>query len=330
MTRMHVVVDCGGTSSRAELHVEGREVVRIDGDASLSGYLEPARIGAVMRELLAPLEDRYRDLGAADPEVAVVIAAAGFVDSLRAGYRSAAEEVVAAAFDGAVGSVTVVNDAVALLLGHGAEAVVVAGTGSSVLVRTDDGGAVQGGGDDWVAADEGAGFWIGLDGIRAVKRSLEGGVDSALLAAFTRIYDVEPAGVPGMFRELAVAGPRMKARIARFASGVCDAAAAGDSEALGIVTRQVGGLVATAERAIRAAALSATTVRIVTGGGMMRDELYRTLFCTGVESSDLMNGRRVEWVRVDDGLAATRAMAEYGPGWPEALGGHRPLVVDRT
>lgn len=315
-----VVVDCGGTSSRAELIVGGEERARIDGDASLSGYLEPGRIGAVLRELLKPVGERYRSLGLAGADVAVVIAAAGFVDSLRAEYRAAAESVAADAFDGAISTLTVVNDAVALLLGHEADGVIVAGTGSNVLIRTMDGGVVQRGGHDWVAADEGAGFWIGLDGIRRVKRDAEDGARSALVEAFCRTYDVGRAGIVGRFRELAVADPQMKARIARFAAGVCEAAAHGDDAAVGIIERQVGELAGTVERAVAA---GTPPRRLVLSGGMMRNAQYRSAFRRRVTAAL----GEIEWFVVDDGLTAVAAMAAHGPRWPASLGAFRPLVV---
>ncbi|ALG86413.1 BadF/BadG/BcrA/BcrD ATPase family protein [Gordonia phthalatica] len=315
-----VVVDCGGTSSRIALIVDGEERARIDGEASLSGYLEPSRIGTVLRKLLEPVEERYRGLGLVGSDVAVVIAAAGFVDSLRAEYRAAAESVVADAFGGAVSTLTFVNDAVALFLGHDADGVIVAGTGSNVLMRTAAGGVVQRGGHDWVAADEGAGFWIGLDGIRRVKRDADDDQCSALVDAFCRTYDVDAAGIIGRFRELAVAGPQMKAQIARFAVGVCDAAAAGDDAALGIVDRQIAELVGTVERAIGAATRPG---RVVLSGGMMRNALYGDTFRRRMAAAV----GEIDWLLVDDGMGAVAAMAAHGPGWPAALGGFRPLVV---
>ena len=342
MERVRVAVDCGGTSSKAALLVDSvdravpipvRPVpVRFDGTATLSGYLDPARIGDVMCEILAPIERRYVDDGLGGARVVVVIAAAGFVDGLRDEYRRAADAVVAEAFGGAVETVAVMNDAVGLLLGHDADGVVVAGTGSSVLVRAIDGSIRQGGGHDWVAADEGSAFWIGLDGIRAVARDFEEGIETPLRWQFRRSYgrpDQNSADREARtFRDLAVAGPRMKAEIARFAIGVCSAAAQGDARATGIVQTQSDELATTVARAMRGAKWPADRdVTMVECGGMAGDRLYREAFRSAVErrTHGLVGG--IRWHAVHDGLDAVAALAGSDLRWPASLGTHRPWVV---
>lgn len=326
---VRVVVDCGGTSSKAALLVDGLDPMRFDSPVTLSGYLEPTRITEVMCAILAPIEHRYADVGLAGVPVVIVIAAAGFVDSVRHQYHRAVEEVIAATFGGAVRSVAVMNDAVGLLLGHRADGVVVAGTGSSVIVRASDGTVVQFGGHDWVAADEGSAFWIGLDGIRQVARDVDDDRrDSPLRRAFTQTYGVDDAGAIGGFRDLAVAGPRMKAEIARFAVGVCGAAAQGDARARKIVETQADALAATVERAIRRASWAVDRdVTIVDCGGMTIDSLYRAAFRAAVEDRTGGLVRRIRWQTVVDGLDAVAEIAGGDLQWPESLGARRPLVV---
>ncbi|NLG47723.1 MAG: hypothetical protein GX543_14850 [Gordonia sp.] len=310
----------------------GSGPIRFDSTATLSGYLDPARIADVMREILAPIEHRYVDDGFGGVPVVVVIAAAGFVDGLRDEYQRAAEEVVAESFDGAVRAVAVLNDAVGLLLGHDSDGVVVAGTGSSVLVRATDGSVVQCGGHDWVGGDEGSAFWVGLDGIRAVARDVEEGIETPLRKQFRRSYGgVEQNSADWearTFRDLAVAGPRMKAEIARFAIGVCSAAAQGDARATGIVQTQSDELATTVARAMRGANWPADRdVTMVECGGMAGDQLYREAFRSAVErrTGGLVGG--IRWHAVHDGLDAVAALAGSDLRWPASFGTHRPLVV---
>ena len=311
MSEMLVAVDCGGTGSRARVVVDG-VTRRFEGAATLSGYLEPTLIPQVMREILAPVEAAV----GAPASVVVRIGAAGFVDSVRAEYRRAALAVLADGFGGAVREVSVANDAIALLVGHDADGVVVAGTGSNVLVTSPVQGVepVQRGGHDWVAADDGSGFWIGLDGVRRVARDVDDGVHSVLRDAFCRTYDT--ADPVRTFRELAVAGPTMKARIARFAAAVCAAADRADPAAAAIVAAQAQALAGLVDRAAAAAGRSGR-LRLVGCGGLLTAPTYRAAVDAHVASD-------VEWTVVPDCLDALSAPDAR---WAADLGHRSALIV---
>ncbi|MGB3707013.1 BadF/BadG/BcrA/BcrD ATPase family protein [Gordonia sp. (in: high G+C Gram-positive bacteria)] len=327
MTQVQIAVDCGGTSSKALLRVDGESAARAQftNAATLSGYLDPGLIGATMRQILEPIEEACGAGGLRGLPVRVVIAAAGFVDSLRTTFREAAEAAVSTMFDGAVSEILVVNDGVALILGHQADGAVIAGTGSNVLIRS--GATVaQHGGHDWVASDDGSGFWVGLDGIRAVARDLEQGIQSPLRQQFRETYRVTDAEVQAQFRSLAVAGPTMKADIARFAGSVC-AVAAGDETARAIIDEQAGTLARLVDRGVRQSDITGTA-RMVLCGGLMGNPLYRKAFTDKVDDGLGDADLEVHWVTVRDGLPAVSAIAAGRRSWKRLdLGERAPLVV---
>ncbi|EGD54510.1 N-acetyl-D-glucosamine kinase [Gordonia neofelifaecis NRRL B-59395] len=330
-----MAVDCGGTSTRAVLLDGDRVRGRLDGPATLSGYLEPARIAETMRHMLGAIEDDYVRAGLNGEPVTIAITAAGFVDSLRREFERGARALADEAFGGCVDAVVVVNDAVGLLLGHQADGVVIAGTGSSVLLRDRDGSVTQSGGHDWVAADDGSAFWVGLEGVRRVARDVDNGVESALRQAFRQTYGVDDARIVAMFRELAVAGPGMKADIARFAAGVCATAAAGDEAATGIVHRQGDALADLVTAGLDRTSVRSVVdrpIRVVECGGMFGDPFYRNRFEERVQALAARSGCRIDWPAVADGLDAATALAsavvreDAATRWA-GLGECRPLVV---
>ncbi|WP_026918130.1 BadF/BadG/BcrA/BcrD ATPase family protein [Gordonia shandongensis] len=312
-----VAVDCGGTSAKATLRT-ARERHRFAGEASLSGYLDPREIPTVLDAILAPIENAWSQ-SAAGP-VVVVIGAAGFTPGLRDVFRAAIAQIMPRAFGGAVTGAAVMNDATALLLGHDADGVVVAGTGSSVLIRSGD-DVVTGGGHDWAASDEGSGFWIGLQGIRQVARDVDADRPSALRDAFGATYS--PRDDVAGLRELAVAGPRMKAEIARFSAGVCAAAADGDTAATEVLRSEAHALV---DLLARTAVRAGSPTSLVACGGMLTEPGYRTLVVR--EAERVVPGLR--WRFVDDGLEAVERSADVlhrdPAAWDALSDSLRPLV----
>ncbi|GEE00719.1 N-acetylglucosamine kinase [Gordonia spumicola] len=309
---MIVALDSGGTSSKA-LVIDGPVTRRFESSATLSGYLDPSRIQAVLRQILAPIHDAHEPSG----PVTVRIAAAGFIDGLRPVYRKAALDVLHHGFGGAVVEVSIANDAVALLVGHDADAVVVAGTGSNVLVRASDGRVVQGGGHDWVAADDGSAFWIGLHGIRQVARDHDDCVDTPLVRACEAAYS--RTDVARTLRDLAVAGPTMKADIAAFARSVAATATDGDPASRAIIDGQAAALAQLVDRTVARAEI-ARPIRVVGCGGMFNDAAYRAAIRARVASD-------VEWTIVDDGLSA---LTSADARWDVDLGSATPLRVTRA
>lgn len=342
MDRLLVAIDSGGTRTNSELRLEGqRELVRrFEAGVALSGYLESRLVAGVMQQILAPIEAFWRHEELQGTPVTIFIAAAGFAEISRDDFIEAIDTVVRESFDGNVELVGVANDAVTLLLGHDADAVVVAGTGSNVLVKTTEGKIYQSGGHDWVAADQGAGFWIGMDAIRQVAQDFESMEQSVLLSRFCEQYGLEMSNesqIIGRFRSLSVADSHMKADIARFSASVCSAAELGDVDAQNIVKRQSEDLADVTARAIRRRCdrtMIKSGLRLVECGGVLANEFYRGSFESQVRMRllSVVDGGTItlNWVRVTNGIEAAMAMAKTLPekadNWLALSRSFRPVV----
>ena len=212
------------------------------------------------------------------------INAAGYAVSTQAQF----ERIAADLMGDLVGRIGISNDAVGLLLAHEPEMVaIVAGTGSVAMARRTSGELVVRGGEEWVVSDYGAAFWIGLYGIRAAYRSLEGGADTALLRCLVEHFspldhsatDVDASlAVREIARKLAALGSGTKPTIASFARQVTRQAELGDSEAQRIVRSGAEELAAAAARVYRDLAAEVSD-RVVAPRFLLRGSVaYRSPF----------------------------------------------------
>ena len=222
-----------------------RELGRAEGGPSLIDPLRPGEaaevVAALVREAASsagfalPIQGLWAGLAGAGPPV------------LREKVRSLLEEA------GVAGGVIVGGDVEGArtdAFGDGAGILLVAGTGSVVLARDPTGKrAIVGG---WGAAldDEGSGYRIGLDGLRAVMRSVDGragktALTEALLAA-------TGAGDPSALVEWTAHAT--KRRIASLCIVVGRAFEEGDPAATRVIERALEGI-----RALLQAALDRTS-----------------------------------------------------------------------
>jgi N-acetylglucosamine kinase-like BadF-type ATPase len=158
------------------------------------------------------------------------------------------------------------NDLTPLLLNASAEAgqvIAVCGTGSGFLATDGKSAPVQVGGCEYLGSDEGSAFDLGLRGLRAAVRGLDGrGPGTALCDLLTA-----RAGVP--VAELARGLARLpfpKSRVATLAPIVLQAWRARDPVAAGVVDEAIGELLLGVRAAAAAAALSPGWRLSVTGG----------------------------------------------------------------
>jgi N-acetylglucosamine kinase-like BadF-type ATPase len=246
-----VGIDSGGTHTNIQiLAPDGSKKTVAEIDTSLSSNRTNSELQKVCNEIFAVIQSRT--LG--EP-VCAWINAAGFA----AVSRHRLENLVAAAIPHLNIRVGMSNDGVSLLIAHDPELVaIIAGTGSVAMARTSDDEVVTRGGDEWVVADYGSGFWLGLEGIRAGYRALEGGADTALLSCMLRHFnplkdDERDAKVVvrEIARRLASLGTETKPTIASFAVQVTREAELGDDEAQKIVRHAVDELAAAAARVYR-------------------------------------------------------------------------------
>ena len=342
---IYLGVDSGGTRTNVDvLHVDDdgtQRTTSYEVAESLSGALPPRMVPEVLRRILAPLDARLATLV---PEVDLPlhawVSAAGFTSWTRDDYLVALEDVGREVLGERVRSMAAANDAVSLLLGMRADAIIIAGTGSSVLVRGASGDLGQAGGHEWVACDYGSGMWIGLRAIRQAYRDFESGVDSALLQRLRQTYGLrsdDDRALIAKLRDLAIGDRNLKKEIARFTASTCAAAERGDTAAQNIVKAEAEDLADVTAGCLRR---HFTTEELVGGldavqcGSLLANEFYRTSF-----EMQLMMRLRLDdeqaallrWGRVSTGGEAAVRLARDLAEEPQrylALGRmHRPAIV---
>jgi glucosamine kinase len=145
----------------------------------------------------------------------------------------------------------------------------IAGTGTVAVAQGRRGGPIRRGGWGWLLGDEGGGFWIGLEGLRAAARHLDGsGPATGLAAALPGRL-----GQPGMagVAELLTGQGLDRARVAGLTEYIAAAADRGDPVAESILDEAVARLGSMVEATIAAALFLEPDERIVVGsGGVLR------------------------------------------------------------
>jgi N-acetylglucosamine kinase-like BadF-type ATPase len=323
---LFIGVDSGGTRTniRLELRPHEGEPTREEGfevSDSLSGALPNDSIPVVLRKIFAKLE---AECGSLEDEhglpAYVWISAAGYTPWTRERYVAAVHEVAAPILKRSIRCIGVANDAVSLLLGSDADAVIIAGTGSNVIVQGKDGKLHQFGGHEWVACDYGSGFWIGLRGIRQAYRAHEDRRETVLLQRFRDHYQVDSDDqheLVRVLRRLAVGDKDMKRDIARFAHEVCSAAVRerGDTPARKLVKEEaedladvtVGGLRRCFDPDERA-----TGLRLLECGSLFGNDFYCSSFECRVEEHWGFGGKPqgdLAWERVTTGVKPAMRLA---------------------
>ncbi len=230
-----LALDLGKTGCRAALWAGA---VRRDAEgAGAPGLAAPGGAAAAERAALAVAGPLLRASGVGRVDRACIGAAGALADPAAAARLADAlpsDEV-------AVASDAVTSHAGAL--GGGAGVVLAIGTGSVALAL---GRGAMRRADGWgpLLGDEGGGGWIGLRGLRAALRAVDGrGPCTALRPAAEHLFG-PPAGWPSAVDSTSVA--------ARFAPEVARAAAAGDDAAQTILRDAAEHLAATARSAASA------------------------------------------------------------------------------
>lgn len=151
--------------------------------------------------------------------------------------------------------------------------VLIAGTGSSCYGRTADGTAWRAGGWGPLLDDPGSGYWLGVRGMAAVGRGVDGrGPETSLqrsLPAFLGVADAEE------LLRLTGAGGLTRDRIATLAPVVLDAADDGDSVAAAIVREGIDELALMVEAVARRLFRSADAARLAMTGGLVERPSFR-------------------------------------------------------
>lgn len=262
-------IDAGGS---------GTSVRAWNGDRWTAPPLNPSSVGhdrsdRHLAELFAQLRTHAGSIHRPDGDVRSGSARpAAWLASAAVGDATAEREIArcaAVAREVGLGADLVVsNDVTPLLLASPAgtgHVVAVCGTGSGFLATDGQSAPVRIGGCEYLGSDEGSAFDLGLRGLRAAVRGLDGrGPGTALSDLLTARAGVP---VPELARELAQL-PFPKSQVAMLAPVVLQAWLDGDLVAVGVAGEVVGELLLGVRTARDAAVLSSGWRLSVLGGVM--------------------------------------------------------------
>jgi N-acetylglucosamine kinase-like BadF-type ATPase len=186
--RLVLGLDIGGSSSRARLSQDGRQVAEAVGEGANPTTVDPALVEARLGALID-------ELGRPQP----VACCAGAAGSEFSAGRRLLEDVLARLLPGT--RVLVVHDARLILAAAGADSgiALIAGTGSVAFGRSAQADEARAGGWGWMVGDEGGGAWIVREAVRVLMRRRDAGeplgaLGDALFAATKTKDALELAG----------------------------------------------------------------------------------------------------------------------------------------
>jgi N-acetylglucosamine kinase-like BadF-type ATPase len=251
-------IDAGGT---------GTSVRAWNGDHWTGPSVNPSSVGQDTSDrCLAALFTRIRDHAGPTARPAIWLASASVDPATADGETRRCAE--AARVAGLRAELVISNDLTPLVLdappgtGH---VIVVCGTGSGFLATDGRSAPVRVGGCEYLGSDEGSAFDLGLFGLRAAVRGLDGRGPRTQLSDLLAAHAGAP--VPELARTLA-RDPFPKAAVAALAPTVLQAWLGGDQVADDLVTNAIGEL-ATGAKAARDAAAVGAGWRLSAIGGIV-------------------------------------------------------------
>jgi N-acetylglucosamine kinase-like BadF-type ATPase len=301
MSRVFVGVDGGGTRTRAvAVDGEGRELARVVGPPSLIDPLDPGRAADAVEETIHALA---ADGGVTLPCEATWVGLAG------AGHQASRDAVEADLRGRGLAHAVEVGTDVEAALGDAFPdepgILLVSGTGSVAAARGEDGAVRRVGGWGTLLGDEGSGYAVGLAGLRAAMRMLDGRERATeLLPAL-----LEWSGVEGADELPPWVASASKAEVAALAATVVAAADAGDPVAGHILADAVDALVDHV-RALADTDTGGRTVDVALAGGMIEPG-------AGLLRSRIVSALEEHRFRVRSGMvdAARGAAVRALKGW---------------
>jgi N-acetylglucosamine kinase-like BadF-type ATPase len=267
-----IVVDGGGSGTRAGISIDGSIVTRIDGPSA-----NPMSVGdrTAVVNLVRTLNVLWANRPAGIDRVESVCLALSAAPTTRALERfSAAVLSVSSTCPALAGSdCWIANDVAPLVFDSGAEELVVVacGTGTGFAARARDSRYGRASGLEFLLSDEGGGFDIGLRGLRAVVRAADGRGPRTLL---TNLAGRLAGGVDELY-DLVYSRSDVKVLIASFARDVVDAAGRGDEVGSEIVRYAANELAIGAAAVHRRAELSGSVDVRVSGSLLARGRALR-------------------------------------------------------
>lgn len=303
-------IDAGGS---------GTSVCAWNGDRWTAPPLNPSSVGhdrsdRHLSELFARLRTHAETTASAPPAAWLASAAIGDATAEREIARCAA----AARLVGLEADLVVSNDVTPLLLSSPAgtgHVIAVCGTGSGFLATDGQSAPVRVGGCEYLGSDEGSAFDLGLRGLRAAVRGLDGRAPATALSDLLTARAGVP--VPELARGLAQL-PFPKSQVAMLAPVVLAAWLDGDLVAVGVVTEVIGELLLGVRTARDAAALSPGWRLSVLGGVMTGCPQFFALFAKdaaelGASPADLVDDPALAVLDALTQIAATDHMCLSDP-----------------
>jgi len=274
---LDLVVDGGGSKTRAALSRTGAILTRVEGPSCNPVTVGTDRALDHLGGLLARLW-RHRPATAAAVRTAWLALAAGSTQSALDRFAAAlvAHPRVRAVLARAE-RCWLTNDIVPLVLNgqpHRARIVVVCGTGTGFAARTHTRRYARASGREYLLSDEGGGFDVGLRGLRAVVKAGDGrGVPTAL----TRLLPTWGCAGPDELDERVYRTREPKRVVASFAPLVLRAAAQGDPVSQAIVASAADELLCgmaavCASTGIRPGADAGADAELVLSGSLLAGE----------------------------------------------------------
>jgi N-acetylglucosamine kinase-like BadF-type ATPase len=262
MTRLVVAVDGGQSSTVCVLGTTDGEILAVGHGGPANHVHQPGGPERLRRAIEESVREAQDAAGNPAHVAAVYLALTGGVQQ---GERIAREildaDVVLAEGDppAALASGTFGGPGIGLI----------AGTGAVALAENARGERIARGGWGYLVGDEGSGYWIGMRGVQAAARALDGRGPATVLTERVLAFYGET--------DLRVVASRIygfeleRPEIAALAPVVLEAAGEGDQVAARIVDTAAEELVLLLEAVVRAADLADERERvIVAAGGVMR------------------------------------------------------------
>ncbi len=229
--------------------------------------------------------------------------------------REVARLAAAARSAGLRGELVISNDITPLVLDAPAGAghvVAVCGTGSGFAATDGSSPPRRAGGCEYLASDEGSAFDLGLRGLRAAVRALDGRAAGTMLTAL--IAQQAGTEVPALARELARRS-FPKAAVAALAPVVVRAWLEGDRVAAGVVADAIGELTLGVSAARKAAGLSPGWRLSATGGVVTGSPEFFRCFASAAARLGAGSVRLI----TDPATAVLAAAAQLTAGGPVKL-----------
>ena len=262
---LYIGIDAGATKTEL-LAQEARN----ERPFSLSG--PPANVARLgVTESARILADLIKEALESKPSARLRAVCAGVAGAgSESDQRELEEEIRRQIRENAPESIRVVTDgdiALEAAFAGGSGIVVSVGTGSIVVARATDGTTHRAGGWGYLLGDEGSGYAIGLGGLRAVTRALDGGEPTVLQRYLKEEFGFETD------RQIKHAVYRDHWALQNFAPFVFKAAQENDGPARQVVTEQVKALAEQVARITQRGLPIEKRIALI--GGLANDAYYR-------------------------------------------------------